>query len=172
MFASWWESYDNHRKSVEKQRHHSANKDLYSQGYGLSSGHVRLWRPDHRGWHTKELMPLNCGAGEGSLESLGQQGDQTSQSERKLTLNTHWKDWCWSWSSCILVTWGKQLTQRKSPWCWEDWGQKEKRVSEDEMTRWHHQCNGHELEQTPGDGEGQGGLASCIPWGLQRVRHD
>ena len=34
-------------------------------------------------------MPLNCGPGEGSLESLGQQGDQTSQSERKLTLNTH-----------------------------------------------------------------------------------
>ena len=40
------------------------------------------------------------------------------------------------------------------------------------MTGWHHQCNGHELEQTPGDGEGQGGLACCIPWGLQRVRHD
>ena len=63
-------------------------------------------------------MSLNCGAGESSLESLGQQGDQTSQSERKLTLNPHWKDWCWSWSSSILVTWGKQLTHRKSPWCW------------------------------------------------------
>ena len=27
------------------------------------------------------------------------------------------------------------------------------------MTRWHHLCNGHELGQTSGDGEGQGGLA-------------
>ena len=42
----------------------------------------------------KELMLLNCGAGEDSLESLGQKGDQTSQSQRKLTLNIHWKDRC------------------------------------------------------------------------------
>ena len=45
-------------------------------------------------------------------------------------------------------------------------------MSEDDMTGWYRQCNGHELEQTPGDGEGQGGLACCIPWGLQRVRHN
>ena len=32
-------------------------------------------------------------------ESFGLQGDQTSQSKRKSTLNVHWKDWCWSWSS-------------------------------------------------------------------------
>ena len=31
--------------------------------------------------------------------------------------------------------------------------------------RWHHRCNGHELGQTSGDGEGQGGLACCSPWG-------
>ena len=28
----------------------------------------------------------------------------------------------------------------------------------------HHQCNGHELRQTPGDGEGQGGLQCYGPW--------
>ena len=28
----------------------------------------------------------------------------------------------------------------------------------------HHQLNGHELEQTPGDSEGQGSLACCSPW--------
>ena len=33
------------------------------------------------------------------------------------------------------------------------------------MARWHHQCNEHELEQTPGDGEGQDGLVSCSPQG-------
>ena len=44
-------------------------------------------------------------------------------------------------------------------------GQKEKRASEDEMAGWHQGCNGHELGQTSGDGEGQGGLACCSPWG-------
>ena len=33
------------------------------------------------------------------------------------------------------------------------------------MARWHHRCNGHELGQTSGDGEGQGGL--CSPWGCK-----
>ena len=53
----------------------------------------------------KELMLLNCGVGEDSWESLGQQGDQTSPSKRKSVLNIHWKDWCWSWSSGTLATW-------------------------------------------------------------------
>ena len=39
-----------------------------------------------------------------------------------------------------------QLT-RKVPDAGKDWGQKEKRASEDEMAGWHHWCNGHELGQ-------------------------
>ena len=39
------------------------------------------------------------------------------------------------------------------------------------MVGWHHWLNGHEFEQTLGDGEGQGSLASCSSWG-HRVRHD
>ena len=35
------------------------------------------------------------------------------------------------------------------------------------MAGWHHYCNGRELGQTLGDGEGQGGLAGCSPWGRQ-----
>ena len=53
----------------------------------------------------------------------------------------------------------------KVPAAGKDWGQKEKRMSEDEMVRQHHQCNEHELGQTRGDGEGQGGLGCCSPWG-------
>ena len=30
---------------------------------------------------------------------------------------------------------------------------------------WHHRLSGHEFEQTPGDGEGQGSLEYCSPWG-------
>ena len=47
----------------------------------------------------------------------------------------------------------------------KDWGQKVKRVSEDEMAWWHHQCNWYELGQTSGDGEGQEGLKCCNAWG-------
>ena len=63
------------------------------------------------------------------------------------------------------------LTYCKRPWCGKDWRQKEKRVAEDEMVRWHHQLNGHDFKQTSGDSEGQGCLACCRPWD-HRVRHD
>ena len=49
--------------------------------------------------------------------------------------------------------------------------EKEKRLSEDEMAGQHHQYNEHELGQTPGNGEGQRGLACCSPWGC-RVGQD
>ena len=46
-----------------------------------------------------------------------------------------------------------------------DWGQEEKGTAEDEMAGWHHGLDGHESEWTPGDGDGQGGLACCDSWG-------
>ena len=44
-----------------------------------------------------------------------------------------------------------------------DWGQEEKEMTECEMVGWHHQHNGHEFEQTPGNSEEWGGLACCSP---------
>ena len=38
-------------------------------------------------------------------------------------------------------------------------------MTEDEMVGWHHQLDGHEFEQAPGVGDGQGSLACCSPWG-------
>ena len=55
----------------------------------------------------------------------------------------------------------------KVPDAGKDWGQTEKRALEDEMGGRHHQCNEHELGQTSGDGEGQGGLVCCSPWGCK-----
>ena len=46
-----------------------------------------------------------------------------------------------------------------------DWGQEEKRTTEDEMAEWHHWLDGCEFEWTPGCGDGQGGLACCDSWG-------
>ena len=42
-------------------------------------------------------------------------------------------------------------------------------MTEGEMVGWYHQLNGHEIEQTPGDSEGQGRLACFIPWRLKEA---
>ena len=69
---------------------------------GFSSSRVWMWELDHKeGWaqkkkrrrlSTEELILSNCGAREDSWESLRQQGDPTSPSQRKPVLGVHWKD--------------------------------------------------------------------------------
>ena len=44
----------------------------------------------------------------------------------------------------------------------KDWRQEEKGMVEDEMVGWHHQINGHESEQTLGDGNGHGGILQSV----------
>ena len=60
----------------------------------------------------------------------------------------------------------------KDPDAGRDWGWEENRMTEDEMVEWYHQLNGHEFEQSPRAGDGQGGLACCSPLGSQRVGHE
>ena len=79
---------------------------------------------------------------EKTWESLGLQGDPTSPSQRRSVLGVHWKDWCWSWNSNTLATWYEELIFWKDPDVGKDWGQEEKRMTEDEMAGWHHQLNG------------------------------
>ena len=45
----------------------------------------------------------------------------------------------------------------------------EKGITEDEMIGWLLQLNGHEFEQAPGVGDGQGSLACCSPWGRKEL---
>ena len=81
--------------------------------------------------------------------------------QERLSNTGNWKDWYWS--ANFLVTWCEQLSHWKRHWCWEkDWRQKENKASKDEMAGQHHQCKGHELGQTLGDGKGQRGLECCI----------
>ena len=49
----------------------------------------------------------------------------------------------------------------------KNWRQEEKGTTEDEKVRRHHRLNGYESEQTPGVGDGQGGLMCCSPWGCK-----
>ena len=88
---------------------------------------------------------LNCGVGEDSWESLGQQGDQPVHPKR----NQSW----------IFI--GKTDAEDETPILWppdvknwliwkdpdagKDW-RREKGMTEDEMVGWHHQLNGHEFE--------------------------
>ena len=107
-------------------------------------------------------MLLNCGVGEDSWESLGLQGDPTSQSWRKSLLNIHWKNWCWAEAPILwppdVKGWLKTLMLGKIE-------VRSKRGWQDEMVVWHQQLNGHEFEQALGDSERQGSLACCSPWG-------
>ena len=79
---------------------------------------VGLWR----NLSAKELMPLNCGVGEDSWESLGLQGDPTSPIWRRSALACLWRKWCWSWYSNTLATSFEELTHWKRLWWWEGLG--------------------------------------------------
>ena len=114
------------------------------------------------------MIFLSCCVGEDS-RSLGLQRDQTSPSKRKSVLNIHWKDWCWSWSSNTLATDVKSQLIGKDPDAGKNWRQEEKGMTEDEMIRWNHWLNGHEFEEASGDGEGQGSLVCCSPWGCKEL---
>ena len=59
---------------------------------------------------------------------------------------------------------GKSQLIGKDPDAGKERRQEEKGTTEDQMIGWHHQLNGHEFEQAPGDGEGQGSLVYCSPW--------
>ena len=48
-------------------------------------------------------------------------------------------------------------------------GRRNKGMTEDEMVGWHHRLNGHDFEQAPGVGDGQGSLACCSPWGRREL---
>ena len=65
----------------------------------------------------------------------------------------------------------EELTHLKRPWCWER-SKAGKGMTEDEVVRQHHQFNGHEYEQTPGDSESQESLACCSPYDHKGLWHE
>ena len=57
----------------------------------------------------------------------------------------------------------------KDPDAGKHWRQEEKGTTEKNMAGWHHWLDGHEFEQAPGVGDGQGSLACCSPWGYKEL---
>ena len=111
-------------------------------------------------------MLSNCGAGEDSWESLDIK-IKPVRPKGKSTLNIHWKDCCWSWSSNTLAIWCKELTHWKRPWSWERLragGEGDDRGWDGWMaslTRWTW------VWASSGRWWRTGKLACCSPWGLR-----
>ena len=129
-----------------------------------------MWELDHKeGWALKNWCfwtvalektlesPLSCK----EMKPVNPKGNQSlifiGRTDAEAEALILWPSDAQSW----LI--GKDLDAGK------DWTQEEKGTTEDEMVGWHHQINGHEFEQALGDGEGQGSLACCSPWGHKEL---
>ena len=162
MFAPWKKSYDQARQHIKKQRHCFAHNGLCSQSYGFSSSHVFMWELDYKeSWELKNWCfwtvvfettlesPLNCK----DIKPVHPKGNQSwifiGRTEAEAETPILWPSDVKSW----LV--------RKAPDTGKDWRQEEKGMTEDTMVEWHHGLDGHEFDQGPGVGEGQGSLLCC-----------
>ena len=169
MLATWKKSYDQSRQCIKKQKHYFANKGPYSQGYCFSSSHVWMWELDHKeGWGPKNWCfwtvvlekipesPLDCK----EIQSVNPKGNQSwifiGRTDAEAETPKLWPPDAKSW----LI--------KKDPDAGKDWRQ-EKGTTKDEMVGWHHQLNGLEFEQAPGDDEGQGSLVCWSPCGCKET---
>ena len=146
--------------SILKSRTLLANKGPSSQGYGFSSGHVWMWELVYKeSWVLKNWCfwtvvlektlesPLDCK----EIQPVHPKGDRAwtdVEAETPILWSHDAKSW--------LIG--------KDPDAGKDWRQEEKGMTEAEMVGWHHWLNGHEFEQTLGDGGGQRSLACLSPW--------
>ena len=156
--------YDQPRQHIKKQRHYFANKGLSSQSYGFSSSHIWMWELDHKeNWAPKNWCfwsavlekilesPLGCK----EIKPVNPKGNQSwifiGRTDAEAEAPILWSPDAKSW----LIG--------KDPDYGKDWGQEEKRMTEDETVGWHHWLNGHKFEQILEGSKGQGILARCSP---------
>ena len=152
--------------SVLKSKDITAKKGPYSQSCGFSSSLIWMWELDHKEyWVPKNWCSLTVVL-EKTLESpldgkeikpVNPKGNQPwlfiGRTDAKAEAPILWPlD-----AKSRLI--GKHADAGK------DWRQEEKGTTENEIVRWHHRLDGHEFEQAPGIGDGQGILVSCSPWG-------
>ena len=165
MLAHEKKNYDQPRQPIKKQRHYFANKGPSCQSYGFSNSHVWMWELDYKeSWVLKKWCFWTVVL-EKTLES---------PLDCKEIQPVHPKDQSWVYigrtdaEAKTPILWppdAKSWLIGKDPDAGKDWRWEEKGMSEDGMVGWHHQLDGHEFEQAPGVGDGQGSLACCSPWG-------
>ena len=147
MFDSWKKSYDQPRQHIKKQRHYSVNKGPFSQSYGFSNSHVRMWELDYkRSWELKTWCfwtvvlkktlegPLDCK----EIQPVHPKGDQSGifigRTDAEAETPILWPPNAENW-----LLW-------KDSDAGKDWRHKEKGTTEDELIGWHHRLNEHEFD--------------------------
>ena len=136
---------------------------------GFSSGHVWMWELDYKeSWAPKNWCfwtvvlektlesSLDCKEIQPVHYKEDQSWDFFGRNDAKAETPILWPPHAKSW-----------LIEKDSD-AGRDWGQEEKGTTEDEMAGWS-VLNGHESGWTPGDGDGQGGLACCSSWGRKEL---
>ena len=114
-------------------------------------------------------MPLSYGAGEDAEESLeSKEIKPVNPNENQLWIFIGRTDAA-AEAPIVWLPDMKSWLIRKGPDAGKDWRQEEKGKTEDEMVGRHHRLNGHEFEQALEDGEGQGSLVCCSPWGCKEL---
>ena len=141
-------------------------KGPYSQSCSSSSSHVWIWELDHKeGWVPKNWCfqivvlekTLESPLDYKGIKSVNPKGNQFWIVIRRTGAEAE-----------ALILWppdAKNWLIGKDPKAGKDWRQEEKGTTGDEMVGWHHQYDGHEFEQAPGVGNGQGSLVCFSPWG-------
>ena len=115
-------------------------------------------------------MPLNCGVGEDSWESLACKQIKPINPKGNQSWTFIGRTDAEAETSILWPPDAKNWLLGKDPDAGKDWRQEEKGMTEDEMVGWHHWHNGHEFEQAPGVGDEQGSLACCSPWSHKEIR--
>ena len=140
-----------------------ADKGPFSQSYGFSSSHVWMWELDYK----ESWAPKNWCFWTVVLEKTLE-----SSLDCKEIQPVHPKaDQSWIFigrtNTEAPILWLPDTKSRligKDPDSGKDWRQ-ENGMTEGEMVGWHHQLYGHEFEQAPGVGDGQGSVMCCSPQG-------
>ena len=141
---------------------------IFSQSYVFSSSRVWMWESDNKeSWVAKNWC-FWIVVSEKTLESpfdrketqpINSKGNQPwifiGRTNAEAETSILWPPDAENW----LIG--------KDPDAGKNWRQEEKQTVEDEMVGWHHWLDGHEFEQAPGVGDGQGILACCSPWGCK-----
>ena len=138
------------------------NKGPYSQSYSFSSSHVQMWKLGHKEelWFWRRLLEVPWTARRSNQSILKEISPEYSFEELllKLKLQYFWH----------LMRRADSL-EEKTLMLGKIEGRRKTAITEDEMVGWHHWLKGHEFEQTPEDGEGQGSLVCCSPWGCKEL---
>ena len=138
MLAPWKQSCDKPIQCIKKQRHHFANKGLYSQSYDFSNSYVWVLDLEHKkGWTLKNRY----------FQIVLEKTLQSPLDSKELKpVNPKWNPpWIFIGKTDAEaeapIIWspdGKNQLIGKDPDAGKDWRQKEKRAAEEKMVGWYH----------------------------------